>query len=70
VVSGSGGGGDGGGGGGDGGGGGGGCDGVGGRGISSTMVACGSLHVMCGVQPGSCATCRDWRYSSKSHMAV
>jgi hypothetical protein len=44
----------------DGGGGGsGGCDGVGGSGMSSTVVACGSLHVMCGIQPRSCATCDD-----------
>jgi hypothetical protein len=49
-----------GGGGGDGGGGGGGgCDGVGGSGMSSTVVTCGSSHVMCDVQPCSCATCDD-----------
>jgi hypothetical protein len=44
---------------GGGGGGGGGCDGVGGNGISSTVLTCGSLLVMCYIRPRSCATCDD-----------
>jgi hypothetical protein len=59
-------------------GGGGGCDGVGGSGMSRTVVTCGSSHVMCDVQPRPCATCddevfvavRDLTFKPEVHGAV
>jgi hypothetical protein len=41
------------------GGGGGGYDGVGGSGMSHTVVTCGSSCVMCDIQPRPCAICDD-----------